>query len=103
MTRRVFPILLLLGTAWLAGVPAARAEERPVRVPLFLDLLNVPIESPEVAFRESLRRAPAPAPEPEWVILPDGSARYGSGAVSVIVKNPCPDGTHLPLPGRRPR
>jgi hypothetical protein len=100
-------ILFVLALVLLAGMPAARAEETRPRLPasLLLNLLNVPMESPEAAYREWLRSGPAPRPAPEWKILPDGSARYGTVTVGVIVKNPCPDGTHksIALPGRRPR
>ncbi len=95
------PALAFLALSLLAGVPAAGAEEGRA---LFLRLLNVPAETPEAAFRESLRSRPAQRPAPEWEILADGSARYGDSKLSVVIKNPCPDGTfHTPLalPGRR--
>lgn len=106
MTKRSpRPALAVVVLGLLAIGPAAQAEEaRPLSpAPLFLSLANVPVESPEVAFRESLRSGPAPRPSPEWVILPDGSARYGTASVGVIVKNPCPEGKphSLAVPGRR--
>lgn len=98
--------LALLALTLLAGVPAALAEagESAFSAPLLLNLFNVTIESPEAAFKESLRSSPAPRLVPGWEILPDGSARYGDSRLSVVIKNPCPDGTiHTPvaLPGRR--
>lgn len=97
----------LFALTLLATTPVARAEEvtPPSPARLILNLLNVPVDSPETAFRESLRVALPPRPTLEWEILPDGSARYGTATVSVIVKNPCPDGAHKPLflPGRTPR
>lgn len=105
MTERIPRlVIVLLALVLLAGAPAAHAEDGrpPFPAPLLLNLANVPMESPEVAFRESLRSAPAPRPSPEWEILPDGSARYGTTTVGVILKNPCPEGTHkaVALPGR---
>jgi hypothetical protein len=106
MTKQsVRPALPVLALALLAAATGARAEEARPPIPLVLSLANVPVESPEVAFRESLRSGPALRPSPEWVILPDGSARYGTASVGVIVKNPCPEGkpTYVPVPasGRR--
>ena len=94
------PALAFLALTLLSGVPAARAEEPA----LFLRLLNVPAETPEAAFRESLRSEPAQRSALKWEILADGSARYGDAKLGVVIKNPCPDGTfHTPLalPGRR--
>ena len=94
------PALAFLALALLSGVPAARAEEPA----LFLRLLNVPAETPEAAFMESLRSRPAQRPAPGWEIMADGSARYGDSKLGVVLRNPCPDGTfHTPvaLPGRR--
>ena len=93
--------LAFIALSLLAGVPAARAEDGRT---LFLRLLNVPAETPDAAFRESLRGQPAQRPKLEWEILADGSARYGDSKVGLIIRNPCPDGTvHTPLalPGRR--
>lgn len=108
MTKQsVRPVLPVLALALLAAATGARAEEaRPLpSIPLVLSLTNVPVESPEVAFRESLRSGSVTHPSPAWVMLPDGSARYGTASVGVIVKNPCPEGkpTYVPVPasGRR--
>ena len=107
MRRSMGRLALLFALGLLVAAPAALAEEGrpPAPATLLLKLLNVPMDSPEVAFKESLRSQPAPRPNPEWEILPDGSARYGTATVSVIVKNPCPEGAHKPfrLPGRAPR
>lgn len=102
MTEKISrPALALLALTLLSGVPAARAEEERA---LFLRLIHVPAETPEAAFRESLRSQPAQRPAPGWEILADGSARYGDSKLSVVLKNPCPDGifhTPVALPGRR--
>lgn len=93
--------LAFIALSLLAGVPAARAEDGRT---LFLRLLNVPAETPDAAFRESLRGQPAQRPALEWEILADGSARYGDAKLGLIIRNPCPDGifhTPVALPGRR--
>jgi len=84
---RVGVFLLALGLPMAA--PGVQAQERGAPVPLLLNLLNVPVDSPETAFRESLRAEPTPRPSPEWVILPDGSARYGTDRFALIVRRPC--------------
>jgi len=93
--------LAFITLSLLACVPAASAEDGRT---LFLRLLNVPAETPDAAFRESLRSQPAERPALQWEILADGSARYGDSKLGLIIRNPCPDGTvHTPLalPGRR--
>lgn len=99
--------LCLAVVALLALAPVARAEEAtpPVPASVLLNLLNLPEDSPDMAFRESLKVLPPSRPAPEWVILPDGSARYGTARVSVVVSPPCPVGAPRPvaLPGRLPR
>jgi hypothetical protein len=106
---RFLPALAGLAAATLvagvAGVPAAEELRPALNAPLILHLLSRPVDGPEVAFRESLREAPAaPAREGGWETLPDGSARYSVGNVQVILRNPCPEGSFhpkKPLPGRR--
>ncbi len=95
--------LSVLALAPLVAAPAAQAGERAPVVParLLLNLLNVPTDSPEAAFRERLLGSgPAPRPSPEWVILPDGSARYGTDTFGVIVQPLCVYGVPVALPGR---
>ncbi len=96
--------LFLLVLALLTVAPVAQAEEgkAPVPASLLLNLLNVPMDSPEAAFKESLRSVPAPRSSPEWEILPDGSARYGTDRFAVIVGPPCVYGPPRLLPGRAP-
>lgn len=98
-------VALVLALALLAVAPPVRAEEGslPVPAPLLLNLLDVPVVTPEAAFREWLSHGPVPRSSPDWEILPDGTARYGS--VGVTLKNPCPDGSHKPnvLAGRARR
>lgn len=98
-------VLFLLALALLAGAPAARAEEGRPRssVPLLLNLFHVPMDSPEAAFRESLRSGPPPRPSLEWQILPDGSARYGTDTFGVVVRPLCVYGAPRSLPGQLPR
>ncbi len=91
--------LFLLALALLTAAPAARAEEGKPGPPLLLNLLNVPMDSPETAFRELLRSAPATRPAPEWEILPDGSARYRTGHFAVIMGPPCIYGPPRSFPG----
>jgi hypothetical protein len=106
MTRRallgVLALLgLLAGTAWPLGAEEARPA---LNAPLILNLLALPVDKPEAAFQESLRAAPLTRSGPGWEALPDGSYRYGAASLNVIIKNPCPEGTHqtpLALPGRR--
>ncbi|MBI3029644.1 MAG: hypothetical protein HYY64_09055 [Candidatus Rokubacteria bacterium] len=92
---------LLAATAWPLGAEEARPA---LNAPLILDLLTLPVENPEAAFQKSLRDAPVARSGPGWEALPDGSYRYGAASLNVIIKNPCPEGTHqtpLALPGRR--
>jgi len=104
--RTLVGVLALAGLL-LGPVASLGAEElRPaLNAPLILNMLALPMEKPGAAFRESLREAPD-ARAGDWDMLPDGSARYGSSKLHVIIKNPCPDGTyHAPvgLPGRSRR
>ena len=106
MTSRVLVgALALLGLLAGAACPLGAEEARPaLNAPLILNLLALPMERPEAAFQESLRAAPVPRAAPEWKPLDDGSYRYGDSRLTVIIKNPCPEGTlHAPiaLPGRR--
>jgi hypothetical protein len=105
MTRRallgVLALLgLLAGTAWPLGAEEARPA---LNAPLILNLLALPVDKPEAAFQESLRAAPVSRAAPEWQPLEDGSYRYGDSRLTVIIKNPCPEGIPHPLalPGRR--
>ena len=97
--------LALVGFVFGAPWPLGAEELRPaLNVPMILNLLALPMDRPEAAFQESLRAAPASRVAPEWRQLEDGSYRYGDSRLTVIIKNPCPDGTvHTPLalPGRR--
>lgn len=117
MVRRVsrragFAAVVLVGI-WLAvEAPALAEEARPsISAPMILNLISRPVESPDVALSEAIRREAASPPaarpgEPE--VLPDGSVRYGRTTVRVIIKD-CPETSgHYdfgprPLPGRRPR
>ena len=107
---RVLPGALLVG--WATIAPAEEMRQQ-LNTPMILRLLARPVEAPEVAFNEALKReAGAPrAPrsgEPE--VLEDGSLKYGRGSASVIIRNPCPPGDLAheaayprPLPGRARR
>lgn len=81
---------LVLALALLAAAPAAQADEQRPAVPLVLNLLNGPVDSPEAALQETiLWKGPTPRPGARWEILPDGSARYGTANFGVIVRTPC--------------
>jgi hypothetical protein len=98
--------LWLVALAFLALGPGAQAQEAapPSPAPLLLKLFDLPPDSPEAAFRESLALAPPARPALEWVILPDGSARYGTARLGVVVAPPCPAApARVALPGRVPR
>ena len=106
MTSRILVGGLALVGFVLGGVwPLGAEEARPaLNAPLILNLLALPADRPEAAFQESLRAAPGSRAAPEWRPLEDGSYRYGDSRLTVIIKNPCPEGTHqtpLALPGRR--
>lgn len=102
----------LAGASLLLGVAVpASADGSRITGPMILNLLARPVESPDVAFSESIRQdaatpRPGRADEPE--VLPDGSVRYGRTAVRVIIKD-CPendpfhDAAPRPLPGRTRR
>jgi hypothetical protein len=100
--------LILLGLA--AAAPAEEVRQQ-LNVPMILQMLARPVESPEAALRESVRKdaAPGPARADGGEVMPDGSVRYGRGSLSVIIKNPCPPGDlahevgYRPLPGRARR
>ena len=104
--------LLLLGLA--AGAPAEEVRQQ-LNTPMILNMLTRPVESPDAALKEALRKdatAP-PAGRPDGgEVLPDGSVRYGRGStgMTVTVRNPCPQGdlaheaaVYRPLPGRARR
>ena len=106
MTRRpLLGILALLGLLADPDRPLGAEDARPaLNAPLILNLLALPMEKPGAALQESLRAAPVSRAAPEWQPLEDGSYRYGDSRLTVIIKNPCPEGTHqtpLALPGRR--
>ncbi len=100
MVGGLVALSLVLGAA---GAVAAE-EMRPVlNAPLILNMLALPMDRPEAAFQESLRAAPVARAAPGWQQLEDGSYRYGDSRLTVIIKNPCPEGQpHVPvaLPGR---
>lgn len=93
---------LALGGVLLGPVAPLGAEElrAALSAPLILNLLALPTENPGVAFRESLREVPSARTEPQWEMLPDGNARFGTPSFNVIVKNPCPGHVPVALPGR---
>jgi hypothetical protein len=75
---------------------------------MILNMLNRPVESQEAAFRESIRQA-ARAPEAG---PGDGTIRIGGATLTIVVKDPCPDGepfhdmaplVQRPRPGRTRR
>ena len=105
ISRGLVGALALLGLLAGAACPLGAEEARPaLNAPLILNLLALPMERPEAAFQESLRAAPVPRAAPEWKPLNDGSYRYGDSRLTVIIKNPCPEGKpYVPpaLPGRR--
>ncbi len=96
----------LLGSApALADGPAAPAPSPAPPAPMILNMLSRPIESQEAAFRQSIRDA-----------VRDGesgsaAARTGGASLTIVVKDPCPDGemfhdtalVQRPRPGRTRR
>ena len=104
-SRALIGVLALAAILQGPVMPAGAEEARPaLNAPLILNLLALPMEKPEAAFQESLRAAPVTRAGPGWEALSDGSYRYGATSLNVIIKNPCPEGTHqtpLALPGRR--
>jgi hypothetical protein len=75
---------------------------------MILNMLSRPVESQEAAFRESIRQA-ARAPEAG---PGDGTIRIGGATLTIVVKDPCPDGepfhdvaplVQRPRPGRTRR
>lgn len=104
--------------AALAIAPAGTATAGEVRpqlsAPMILNLLARPIEAPDVAFNEALKKDPG-APRADRGdqpgTLPDGSVRYGrASGIYVTIRNPCPPGDleheaayERPLPGRARR
>jgi hypothetical protein len=112
MTMRTMLAAAALGVA-TAGAVAASDEPSPApSAPagaVIMNLLARPVESQEMAFRQSLRdevaRGAAPgAPN-------DGTIRIGRATLTVSVKDPCPDGEPFhdapslprPRPGRTRR
>ena len=99
MTRRS-GIGLVLAAALAGGLsaPAAAEEVRQgLNAPMILQMLSRPAEKPESVMREMLRpdavqAKPVRFDQPQ--MMPDGSARYGTGAASVTmtIRNPCPPG-----------
>jgi len=110
MTSRVLVGLALAAVLLGPAVPVGAEESRPaLNAPLILNMLALPMEKPQAAFQESLRGAhplrgsPSEA-APEWQQLEDGSYQYGGSRLTVIIKNPCPEGKPYAfpaLPGRR--
>jgi hypothetical protein len=97
-----------------AGTATAEEVRQQLNAPMILNLLARPLEAPEVAFNQALKKdagAPRAARGDEPVVLPDGSLRYGRAAgLSVTIRNPCPPGDiehevsyERPLPGRARR
>ena len=86
--------------------PQASSSPAPPAAPMILNLLSRPVESQEAAFRESIRQA-ARSPESG----PDGAIRVGGATLTIVVKDPCPDGepfhdmalVQRPRPGRTRR
>jgi hypothetical protein len=88
--------------------PQASPASQAPAAPMILNMLNRPIESQEAAFRESIRQA-ARAPEAG---PGDGTVRIGGATLTIVVKDPCPDGepfhdmaplVQRPRPGRTRR
>ncbi len=97
-------VLAVLGLTLLSVAPVASAQEgaAPPQGTLRLNLLNPRIAPPEWSSRDLLGSDPPPARQsPEWTILPDGSARYGTESFGVIVSPQClPPRRSVDLPGR---
>jgi hypothetical protein len=90
----------------LTAVAAAHDEAKtPVSGSIILEMTKPSPSGRERAFDESLRRdGPPPArTQPEPVVQPDGSIRYGN--TTVIIRHDCPPGGEFfeppPRPGRR--
>lgn len=100
----------LLGGAWTAAAEEVRQQ---LNAPMILNLLSRPIDHPDAAFNETLRRdaaTPRLARPTEWEMMPDGSARLVGTGLTMIIKNPCPPGDleheaafYRSLPGRTRR
>ena len=105
MTSRVLVGLALAAVLLGPAVPVGAEESRPaLNAPLILNMLALPMEKPQAAFQESLRAVPGSRAAPEWQQLEDGSYQYGGSRLTVIIKNPCPEGkphAFPALPGRR--
>jgi hypothetical protein len=77
----------LLGSApALADGPATPAPSPTPAAPMILNMLSRPTESQEAAFRQSIRDAVR-----EGESGP-GAARTGGPTLTIVVKDPCPDG-----------
>ena len=96
---------LLGGAPALADGPATAAANPTPAAPMILNMLNRPIESQEAAFRQSIRDAVR-----EGESGP-GADRVGGASLTIVVKDPCPDGemfhdtalVQRPRPGRTRR
>ena len=99
MTRWIVIGLLLsvLGAGGISAPAAAEEVRQGLNAPVILQMLSRPAENPEAVMREMLRpdavqAKPVRFDQPQ--MMPDGSARYGTGAASVTmtIRNPCPPG-----------
>ncbi|MBI1726238.1 MAG: hypothetical protein HYR50_03125 [Candidatus Rokubacteria bacterium] len=90
-------LLSVLGAAGISAPAAAEEVRQGLNAPVILQMLSRPAESPEAVMPEMLRpdavqAKPVRFDQPQ--MMPDGSARYGTGAASVTmtIRNPCPPG-----------
>ena len=111
-TMRTMLAAAVLGVATVST--AAATDERtplPSAPPgaVIMNLLAKPVESQEMAFRESIRQEVARGAAPG--APNDGTIRIGRATLTVSVKDPCPDGEPFhdapslprPRPGRTRR
>ena len=111
--RLVLASAALIGLSLLGGVPALADGPAPPApgptpaAPMILNMLSRPIESQEAAFRQSIREAVRQGESGPG----DGTMRIGGATLSIVVKDPCPDGemfhdtalVQRPRPGRTRR
>ena len=100
--------LSLLGAVpALADGPATSAPPSAPAAPMILNILSRPIESQEAAFRQSIRDAVRQGEAGPG----DSTIRIGGASLTIVVKDPCPDGelfhdtalVQRPRPGRTRR